>query len=368
MNKGRCNLGCRLTKRLLGQVLVDGEFISTKDLKAAVDQQKHTNELLGQTLVRMGALGPKELQSVLFVQGDFASLKDSVKAAAGLRQLLGELLIQARRITPEQLELALSEQLRSNGKLGEVLVRLGLISERESDAVLAFQRHQSGELAVSEQFRLGQILVATDHITREQLEDALVKQKISRNKIGEVLVDAGYAEPHHIAFALTLQRKLVTAALVAALSLASVESPDVVQASETGRESNTAKVTVTATVLQRASIKFVYQMQELIVTNADIFRGYVDIRDATRIEVKNNSPDGYMIVFDGVNGPVDMFKQIHVQGLGRDVQIDSNGGWIVLPSEGPATVTKEMGYRFDLSDNARPGTYMWPLALSVRPI
>ena len=181
-DEGECNLGCRLRKRLLGQILVDGKFISTQDLKAAIDQQKQTNELLGQILLRMGVLDPKELQAALFVQEHFASLKDSVKAAAGLRKLLGKLLIQARRITPEQLELALSKQLASNEKLGEVLVRLGLVSERELDAVLAFQRNQGRELAVSEQFRLGQILVSTDHITKEQLEDALVKQKISRKK------------------------------------------------------------------------------------------------------------------------------------------------------------------------------------------
>ncbi len=366
-NRDDCNLGCRLRKRLLGQILVDGEFISTGDLDAAIDQQKHTNELLGQILVRMGVLVPKELQAVLFVQEDFAFLKDTVKAAAGLRKLLGELLIQARRITPEQLELALSKQLASNEKLGEVLVRLGLISERELDAVLAFQRHQGREVAGSEQFRLGQILVATDHITREQLEDALVKQKISKKKIGEVLVEAGYAESHHIQFGLNLQCKLVTAALIAALSLASTEGADVAHATESTGTSR-ARVTVTARVLAHTSIKFLYQAPELVVTNADISRGYVEIHDASRIELKNNNPDGYMLVFEGTNGQVNLVKEIQVQGLGREVQIDQYGGWIVLPNEGLAPVTKELSYRFVLSEKAQPGSYMWPLTLSVRPM
>lgn len=366
-DKDKCNLGCRLRKRLLGQILVDGQFISPEDLEAAVEQQKHTNELLGQILVRMGALDPKELQAVLSVQEKFASIEDSVKAAAGLRKLLGELLVQARRITPEQLELALGKQLASNEKLGEVLVRLELLSDKELDAVLAFQRHQSGEIAGSELFRLGQILVATDHITREQLEDALLKQEISKKKIGEVLVEAGYAEPHHIEFGLNLQRKLVTASLIAALSLASTESADATHATESTGSSK-ARVTVTARVLAHASIKFLYQAPELVVTNADISRGYLEIPAASRIELKNNNPDGYMLFFEGTNGQVNIIKEIYVQGLGREVQIDAYGGWIVLPNEGLSPVTKELSYRFVLSENAQPGSYIWPLALSVRPM
>jgi hypothetical protein len=310
-NRDDCNLGCQLRKRLLGQILVDGEFISTGDLDAAIDQQKE----LRQILVRMGVLVPKELQAVLFVQEDFAFLKDTVKAAAGLRKLLGELLIQARRITPEQLELALSKQLASNEKLGEVLVRLGLISEGELDAVLAFQRHQGREVAGSEQFRLGQILVATDHITPEQLEDALVKQKISRKKIGEVLVEAGYAESHHIQFGLNLQRKLVTAALVAALSLASTEGADVAHATESTGTSR-ARVTVTARVLAHTSIKFLYQAPELVVTNADISRGYVEIHDASRMNLKTTTLMGICWFLKGRTVKLTLLKRFKCRDLG----------------------------------------------------
>ena len=364
-NKGDCNLGCRLTKRLIGQILIDGEFVSPKDVDAAVEQQRQTNGLLGEILVGMGALDSRELIAVLSVQKDFASCEDAVKAAAGIRQLLGELLIRAERIAPHQLDVALNEQKKTGEKLGDILFRMGLLTVKELNAVLAFQQNQGIESRGSERLRLGELLVATRHISSEQLEDALVKQKISKKKIGEVLVEAGYAEPHHIEFGLNLQRKLVTAALIAALSFASTEGVDVAHATESPGASK-GRVTVMARVLAHASIKFLYQAPELVVTNADISRGYIEIPAASRIELKNNNPDGYMLVFEGTNGQVDLVKEIYVQGLGREIQIDANGGWIVLPNEGLVPITKELSYRFALSENAKPGSYMWPLTLSVR--
>lgn len=361
--RNKCNLGCRLTKRLLGQVLVDGEFVSQRDLDSALEVQIHSNELLGEILVRMGALDQKELDTVLFVQGDFASHKDAIKAAAGIRQFLGELLIQARKITPEQLELALSEQLKSDEKLGEVLVRIGLITAGELDAVLAFQRHQGGEEPASARLKLGEILVAANHITRKQLEDALTRQRISKKRIGEVLVEAGYAEPHHIEYALKLQQKLITAALVAALSLASLH--DEAEAAESA--GSAARFTVTATVQARTYLSVIHQSHELIVTNADIHLGYVDVRGASVVEIKNNSPSGYFIVFEGMGGPLNPFKEVHVQGMGRDVQIDFSGGMVSQPDTGRVPITMELSYRFALSNNARPGTYAWPLSIAVIP-
>ncbi len=366
-NKNDCNIGCRFTKRPIGQILIDGEFVSPEDVEVALGRQSQTNGLLGEILVGMGALDSKELTAVLNVQKDFASTEDAVKAASGIRQLLGELLIRAKRIAPHQLEAALNEQKETGEKLGHILLRMGFITGKELKAILAFQQNQGIETRGSDRLRLGELLVATRHITKEQLEDVLVKQKISKKKIGDMLVEAGYAEPHHIEFGLNLQRKLVTAALIAALSMASTEGADVAHATESTSTSK-ARVTVTARVLARTSIKFLYQAPELVVTNSDISRGYVEIPDASRIELKNNNPDGYMLVFEGTNGQVNLVKEIQVQGLGREVQIDAYGGWIVLPNEGLAPVTKELSYRFVLSEKAQPGSYMWPLALSVRPM
>lgn len=53
--------------------------------------------------------------------------------------------------------------------------------------------------------RLGDLLVAARVITEEQLLDALEKQKETKNKLGEVLTDLGYATEYQIAYALHVQ-------------------------------------------------------------------------------------------------------------------------------------------------------------------
>src|SRR3990172_4338936 len=104
---------CRQAKRLLGQVLVDGGFVSPGDLAWALDQQNRTNELLGEVLVRMKVADPDEIAAVVSIQSDLASLEDAIQSAAGVRQCLGELLRKALKVTPEHLEDALSEHRRT---------------------------------------------------------------------------------------------------------------------------------------------------------------------------------------------------------------------------------------------------------------
>ena len=55
------------------------------------------------------------------------------------RRHLGDLLIEAGKITPEQLEQALAEQRRVGRSIGRVLVEAGLITEQELVATLARQ-------------------------------------------------------------------------------------------------------------------------------------------------------------------------------------------------------------------------------------
>jgi hypothetical protein len=55
--------------------------------------------------------------------------------------LLGDVLLERRALSPDQLEAALEEQRRErNGLLGEILVRRGVVSDEELDVALAIQR------------------------------------------------------------------------------------------------------------------------------------------------------------------------------------------------------------------------------------
>lgn len=201
---------------MLGQILTNGKFISSDELQSALERQRRTHELLGDILVDMGVLEEKELEIVLSIQ-DLSSPTDAVGLAAGNRRLLGELLLSGRRITLGQLEFALKEQERTGERLGEIFVRLGLLGKPELNTVLTFQKTQSGEIPGSELLRLGTLLLATGYIVGEELEKALAC-KGPEKKLGQALVELGHVQSDHLDHCLRLQYRLVSAALITALS------------------------------------------------------------------------------------------------------------------------------------------------------
>lgn len=205
-------------KKLLGEVLVDGEFITTADLTTALSEQKKTNERLGEILVRLGVLSDMELKAVLAANVEL----DDCPAGEGVRQRLGDILLKSKRINKNQLGRALEVQKSTNERLGEVLVRFGLITETELSAVLAWQDDCSKNAPHAVKLLLGEILVATDVIGREQLTEALKDQKLTKRQIGDILVEAGYVKPKQIHEALNIQSKLVSAALLAMLSMSAL--------------------------------------------------------------------------------------------------------------------------------------------------
>jgi hypothetical protein len=56
-----------------------------------------------------------------------------------IKPLLGEILVERKKITPAQLQLALQQQQQKGGFLGEILVSLGIIEERDIVVALIVQ-------------------------------------------------------------------------------------------------------------------------------------------------------------------------------------------------------------------------------------
>lgn len=206
----------QMFRRQFGQILLDGKFLRKNDLDRALEVQQHFKDLLGQVLVRIGVLHEADIKAPLMLQEHLGTIDDAVKVAAGERQLLGALLVQSGHITDDQLDLAVREQKRSGERIGEVFMRLGMLTHMQLKGLLDFQWNQgrAGDSPV----RLGELLVAGGHITREQLGDALAKQKVTRKKIGEVLVEAGYARASQIRYGMQLQRMLMSSALGAIMA------------------------------------------------------------------------------------------------------------------------------------------------------
>lgn len=319
---------------------------------------KTDTNLLNDLLAPLGVAGSALASSAQNNGGHAVQLDRVLTLAAGERQRVGELLQAAERITTAQLQQALDDQRRGNRKIGDILVERGLLTPGELDVLLEFQRRQADAGPQADKLYLGRILVATGQITLSQLADALNWQTEHGGRLGEALVATGQATPTMVTRGLTLQRKLMVAALVAALSLASAPAVEDAQAAQ-----KSAGLHVSATVIASARLLMDHQQAQLSVTSADIARGYVDVPAGSRFSVATNSRTGYFVDF---HPRVGVFTAVQIEGLSAPVQLGADGGTVAQSAAGSPKLPHELSYRFYLGPALNPGNYEWPLLLAVR--
>lgn len=325
----------------------------------ASTEQRRNHHSLDDIPDKLSELGRIEHDVALCIERDFSSIENAVRAAINVHHML-ELLQASCSIMPDQFNAAFEEQKKTGEKLGEALVRLGFIDQQELDAAL-FAKYLMDEGKVPSWLRLGQLLILAGYITHEHLNDALEHQQESKKKLGEILVDAGHIQQHHVDHGLHIQKHLIEALLVAALSLLPIE-----QAASSSRSNSVAMSTnieVNARVLARASVHILQQPVEIIITEADIQKGFIDINTGSLVEIRNNSRAGVNLTFEA-NGLT--FKETIVNGLGKEVALGPNGGIVNCQITG--TKIMALSYRFILDKNLSAGTYTWPLSLSVNPV
>lgn len=126
-------------------------------------------------------------------------------------------------------------------------------------------------------------------------------------------------------------------------------------------KNNQGLLQVTAWVKPYLQVHFLHQEQAVTVTEEDLQKGYVEIRSASQLSIKTNSPEGVRIVFLPREGP---FSEIRVFGLqplvlkGREtavVFLHLKRGWTAL----------DLSYRFSIPPALQPGSYGWPFSISV---
>jgi hypothetical protein len=108
-------------------------------LDFAVRSQMRDNLALGETLVSLGLMDPKELESVDRAQRREADVVESLVVTSTLRSRLGDILLRTRQITSNQLERALEIQREQGGLLGEILIERGWIVSQSLERALATQ-------------------------------------------------------------------------------------------------------------------------------------------------------------------------------------------------------------------------------------
>ena len=123
---------------------------------------------------------------------------------------------------------------------------------------------------------------------------------------------------------------------------------------------------VSATVAKRASLKVLAQPGSVLVTEADLARGYIEVLSPVHVAVESNSTAGYLLVFESQG---DLVNGTLVSGLGNDIQLGSNG---VVPRPPPGVgagrTTHTLVFRFTLAASAPVGRHAWPVHISVMPM
>lgn len=136
-------------------------------------------------------------------------------------------------------------------------------------------------------------------------------------------------------------------------------------AGTTGSAATEGVLTVSARVLPRATLQVRSAPPDLVISAADVRRAYVDVSEPTRVDVSNNSPQGYALL---VSPNMPGFTAVVVRGAGEPVTLAGNGG--VIPERGRMGVRMPLSlrYRFMLDARTEPGRYAWPVQLTVRPL
>lgn len=311
-------------------------------------------------LAGLGVDLPLELLSRLDIEEYLDQLDRTAALVAGEREYFGDLLRTAVHVTPRPPAERLSSRQGDGIQPSDIPIGNADLLPQEQEMILDFQRQRTSAANGSGQFALGNILVASDQITRAQLERALLRQTATGRRLGEELMTTGDASKRQVENGLRLQKKLLACALAVVVGLvptAAVQTAAAAQAS--------AAMPVSATVIAGARKQIDYQATQLKITAADVAHGYVEALSASRFSVTSNSRSGYRIDFHSMG---DFFKSVEVAGLGNVVRLSAEGGSIVQRGPLPPTLSHELGFRFELRPGTLPGLYPWPLQLSVQAL
>jgi len=119
-----------------GEFFVESGSISSEQLNEAISTRKDFSKiLLGQVLVRLSLVDQIMLDNALAEQ-----IREVSQTGLVHRRMLGEVLVDLRFISEEQLGFALDEQRRlRNLNLGNILVELEILSIPQLDTLIAGQ-------------------------------------------------------------------------------------------------------------------------------------------------------------------------------------------------------------------------------------
>ena len=117
-------------RKRIGEYLVERNLISPENLELALEEQLHTGERIGKILVSRGLINQSTVDELV------GQLSWTNRNRSDQRKRIGEYLVELNLLSPENLELALEEQLHTGERIGEILANRGLISQNTVDRLV----------------------------------------------------------------------------------------------------------------------------------------------------------------------------------------------------------------------------------------
>ena len=149
-------------------------------------------------------------------------------------------------------------------------------------------------------------------------------------------------------------------ALAAALLFAG--SAQASQSISAGSSPATNAVRMAIQIPRLIQMRVLQQPRQLEVTAADLARGFVIARGL--VDVISTHRDGYQMRALLAQGPV---VEAEMEGLERPMKVASDSVVTPMPSMvgKPRPAPYAVEYRLRLASGTQPGTYAWPVSLSV---
>jgi len=132
--------------KLIGQVILESGVITEAQLDEALKHQKEWGGKIGEILIEMGYLTEERLTEYLNLQISVNSSANWLRKIDKNEYLLGEIMLASEIITSDQLEMALKVQQEKGGKIGQILMKMGYLSESALQDCLQRQRISRKEI------------------------------------------------------------------------------------------------------------------------------------------------------------------------------------------------------------------------------
>lgn len=179
----------------LGNYLLKTETITKTHMEEALRIQQRGRQVLGELLVSMGLCSATDIENVIQFQREVRETHRS-----GVEKL-GSILIHAGKVPPPKVEEAVKLQGIGRQPFGAILVALGACTADDIIEALDIQaKWRARERPPGD--RLGEVLVRQGVVSEEELEGPLLEHMREERPLGRILIDRNICVPEQIIEAL----------------------------------------------------------------------------------------------------------------------------------------------------------------------